>query len=442
MIDTIIINSPQIKRDSQIIHTPSRKNTKIHVQELFLFNTLKNRTFEYLNIDQQFLKNNKKQCFISEFKLKKFDSTSTVLSLNSKSKGNTEDFLISPIYKENKSINCLITNEKKVFSIKNEEENDIKFLNSPESEKSEKKFDFSLKNYLPRKRTCDVEKKSLNIENYFNNNYLPSDMNIEESEISQNYLSKMKRQSSLSKNDNSQNLGPNSSYKANKLVTINNNININFNNFHMNYSLPNKSNNNEIFQKFAGNHTDPKPENNNLNLGHIIVSNFNDNTITPLEPAKKRVNNCLPISKNDDNLTKCNNQFLHRKNSTGEETNREKKNNFVERQGDWICVRCKNLNFSFRVVCNRCKIPKNELQGFYEEYVKNLNNIVQYNEMLQIKANQSCPNNILNTLPNYVQNSNVNNYLFNSNLFSLNTSNFNNKCKVAGAMTKEVINPK
>jgi hypothetical protein len=67
---------------------------------------------------------------------------------------------------------------------------------------------------------------------------------------------------------------------------------------------------------------------------------------------------------------------------------------------------------------------------------------VHYNEMLQTQANQSCPNNLLYTLPNYVQNSNVNNYIFNSNLFSLNTSNFSNKSKVAGANTKEVIHPK
>ena len=31
---------------------------------------------------------------------------------------------------------------------------------------------------------------------------------------------------------------------------------------------------------------------------------------------------------------------------------------FVERSGDWICNSCKNLNFAFRVECNRCKLPK------------------------------------------------------------------------------------
>ena len=31
---------------------------------------------------------------------------------------------------------------------------------------------------------------------------------------------------------------------------------------------------------------------------------------------------------------------------------------FVEREGDWICNNCKNLNFAFRKECNRCQLPK------------------------------------------------------------------------------------
>ena len=32
----------------------------------------------------------------------------------------------------------------------------------------------------------------------------------------------------------------------------------------------------------------------------------------------------------------------------------------TEREGDWNCLKCKNLNFAFRVKCNRCQISKHE----------------------------------------------------------------------------------
>ena len=33
---------------------------------------------------------------------------------------------------------------------------------------------------------------------------------------------------------------------------------------------------------------------------------------------------------------------------------------FSGRTGDWTCNNCRNLNFAFRTVCNRCKLPKPE----------------------------------------------------------------------------------
>ena len=35
-----------------------------------------------------------------------------------------------------------------------------------------------------------------------------------------------------------------------------------------------------------------------------------------------------------------------------------KKKVFQEREGDWVCKFCQNLNFSFRTKCNRCKAFK------------------------------------------------------------------------------------
>lgn len=36
-------------------------------------------------------------------------------------------------------------------------------------------------------------------------------------------------------------------------------------------------------------------------------------------------------------------------------TGQESKKSF-ERDGDWVCFKCKNLNFSFRNTCNKCNL--------------------------------------------------------------------------------------
>ena len=50
----------------------------------------------------------------------------------------------------------------------------------------------------------------------------------------------------------------------------------------------------------------------------------------------------------------------------------KKKKPFVERLGDWNCYKCKNLNFSFRVNCNRCQLSKKESEKLSDQYMKNI----------------------------------------------------------------------
>jgi hypothetical protein len=73
-----------------------------------------------------------------------------------------------------------------------------------------------------------------------------------------------------------------------------------------------------------------------------------------------------------------------------------KKNNkpFVEREGDWICNNCKNLNFAFRLFCNRCHLDKEK-----SEKINKFNNIIFNNNN----------NNIINNNNNNVNNINNNN---------------------------------
>ena len=106
------------------------------------------------------------------------------------------------------------------------------------------------------------------------------------------------------------------------------------------------------------------------------------------------------------------NYMQQQKNNTA--VQEKKKRQFTERQGDWVCMKCKNLNFSFRVVCNRCQLPQKDSEELYLEHINNLRNLTMYNNMLQNQVfNQ---NNGLSPTPSN----------FNSLLFSPNTLVNNN----------------
>lgn len=57
-----------------------------------------------------------------------------------------------------------------------------------------------------------------------------------------------------------------------------------------------------------------------------------------------------------------------------------KKKNFVEREGDWTCFYCKNLNFSFRKKCNRCKALKVNSEKEHDNYMDNVLMIINEKE--------------------------------------------------------------
>ena len=42
------------------------------------------------------------------------------------------------------------------------------------------------------------------------------------------------------------------------------------------------------------------------------------------------------------------------------EDKRKKRYSFEIREGDWRCKKCNNLNFSFRIKCNRCGVEKHK----------------------------------------------------------------------------------
>jgi hypothetical protein len=71
----------------------------------------------------------------------------------------------------------------------------------------------------------------------------------------------------------------------------------------------------------------------------------------------------------------------------------KKRKPLIERKGDWLCPKCRNLNFAFRLICNRCQLPKSE------------------------GNNNTMPNNM--NPPNLNMNMNMNNLMNQNNYFNL-----------------------
>ena len=74
----------------------------------------------------------------------------------------------------------------------------------------------------------------------------------------------------------------------------------------------------------------------NINKSHFLLDNNNFNN-------------------NNNNI---NNNFNIKSNLKDQKTNFNNKNN-EEKNGEWICSKCQNLNFYFRKFCNRCNNSKN-----------------------------------------------------------------------------------
>lgn len=91
---------------------------------------------------------------------------------------------------------------------------------------------------------------------------------------------------------------------------------------------------------------------------------------------------------------------------------KKKQKPFIERSGDWICKKCKNLNFAFRQECNRCKLPKSEVTEEIKK-IKEKNN----SEDNDIEKAEKNKNNIT-LFSNGKHNANRNRYKFNKNKYN------------------------
>ena len=152
-------------------------------------------------------------------------------------------------------------------------------------------------------------------------------------------------------------------------IQSNNIINNNYNNFYfqnnnypqqifnINYINLNNFQNNQINN--IKNNINKRKLTYNIEDG-IIGNYFNNilnlNNNTPQAQAKL---NPILFSYNEEQ-EKYTKYDINRKSSNKSIPSNPKneKKPFDKRKGDWLCPECHNLNFAFRVVCNRCQIPK------------------------------------------------------------------------------------
>ena len=127
---------------------------------------------------------------------------------------------------------------------------------------------------------------------------------------------------------------------------------------------------------------DKKNEENNC----FTYLNFkNKNFIRKINFSEKEnsnsnlVNNAVNVTKkfNEMCLNREDMQNFVLKNSNVKKNKiKKRKINFLERDGDWKCFKCKNINFAFRKTCNRCNFLKEESIKKSENVQKNLRMII------------------------------------------------------------------
>ena len=126
----------------------------------------------------------------------------------------------------------------------------------------------------------------------------------------------------------------------------NNNNNNNDNNVNNNVNNINTINNNNLFNLSSFYYP-------NLNYYYYNSSfNYSNNN--------SYSNNILRKSSSNMNININNNNYDFYK-----KLNKKNNKPFVERTGDWTCAKCKNLNFAFRIICNRCHLEKEESEKMF-----------------------------------------------------------------------------
>ncbi len=287
------------------------------------------------------------------------------------------------------SINLIISpNNKNNYLNKNKEQ-----IEEKEKNNSNINLELIKKNNLKFNKITDMEKKfAHNIEN---KNFIPNNNDNSNSKTDENL-----EENFIDFNPNNQN------------IENNNNDNIDDVNF-FNFCFYNNNNNKNNNKDINNNYNKKIIENNNYDKNNdTLKTRINDeDSKNNTSKSPKHINaiNKSTIKKFDQSKIK-KDRCIFFSIENADSNFRKKSNNYQlkVRSGDWICPKCENLNFAFRNKCNRCGLPKE--------------NIEQNNNHLQISDNNS--DNNRRQRPILFNNININ-YIFNS-IFPINNINIIN----------------
>ena len=198
--------------------------------------------------------------------------------------------------------------------------------------------------------------KSTIINNEFKNN-----LNFENKDMKgkgnskENMNNKTERNKRLSFNANSINQDLNYNFIS---QNINNNL-LYFNNYQQQLFKWNYMNLNNLRNNLSNNNRKLS-----YNIEDSIIGNYFNNILNLNNACKQIQGNYNPFlfsfnEGHEENAKHKNHMNLNKKTIQNSKNQGEKKK-FDKRKGDWLCPECHNLNFAFRIVCNRCQLPKPE----------------------------------------------------------------------------------
>ena len=242
------------------------------------------------------------------------------------------------------------------------------------SEENESEDNFELSNYIYNKK--NIINNNIDIDEYkqlksncnYYQTYQDFDSPNKQNTLKNNISYSPNNIISINYNNNNKEIILNQT--PNQIMNLNiiNQFNlVNNNNFQKpRFNSSNIIEGNLIFPIFNNNINVNNKDNNTEMFGRkgwfcLFCNNFNFESRNKCNKCKKNKSQIKNKKKNNNNNDN-NNNNIHKKNNNENKIQKQ----FSEREGDWICFNCKNVNFAFRKLCNRCQLSKIESESLFK----------------------------------------------------------------------------